>query len=460
MQPHKLLFLITATALSACSSIPTETEVKDATQAQGPTAPKDWATAVNAENVQIDWLASFDDPTLRKLIQEAQANNRDLQAAAASVERARALAVQAGAALTPAVNLTAGTAQSGSADSSRPTTSSQSLGLQVNWELDIWGRIRAGSQAAVSSAQAAEADYRYAQHSLAAATVKSWLTVIEANLQADIGQETLSVLKETLRIVNVQYKNGLASAQDVALTRSDLASARERLTTIEGSKRDAIRALEILLGRYPSAELEVRHSLPKTPPLPPVGIPAELLERRPDMVAAERRVAAAFNSVAQAKAAKLPSLSLTSTIGGASSSLSSLLDPANIAWQAGTNLLAPIFDGGARQAQVDAATAEQKQALAAYGQAAFTAFAEVESQLDQGVVLSQREADLQEATAAANEAYRIVRLRHKEGETALLDVLTIQQRVISAKSNLASVQRLLLEQRVNLHLALGGDWKI
>ncbi len=195
------------------------------------------------------------------------------------------------------------------------------------------------------------------------------------------------------------------------------------------------------------------------PPPPPAGLPSDLLERRPDLVAAERRVAAAFNATNQARAARLPTLSLTGNIGGASSSLSDLLDPANVAWTAGANLLAPLYDGGRRRAAVEITTAEQEQALALYGQAAINAFSEVETNLDQGVVVQQRIVDLEEAAAEAENALRIARLRYEEGEEDLLSVLTIQQRDISAKSSLSSVNRLLLEQRVNLNRALGGSFE-
>jgi len=460
MQTLKVSFLFTTVSLAlvACTTAPvSQDEVDAATQAQVASAPDSWATQVTASDVQVDWIKSFNDPTLIKLVQEAQVNNKNLQASAAGVERARVLAVQAGAALKPTVDLAAGGNRSGSPSSS-VSTSSLNLGLQLSWELDVWGRIRAGAEGAIASAQAVAADHRYAQHSLAAATIKAYLVAIEATLQTNIARERRTALEETLRITEVRYKNGLTSAQDLALTRSDLATSREQLVTLEGSHRDAVRALEILLGRYPSAELSVRASLPDAPAAPPTGIPSEQLERRPDLIAAERRVAAAFNAVAQAKTAQLPRLSLTSSIGGASNSLSNISSSKNVVWQLGTNLLAPLFDGGRLRAQVDIATAEQKQALAAYAQSALTAFNEVETSLDQGVVLHTREAELQEATKQANKAYRIAKLRYNEGETDLLDVLTIQQRVIGTKSNLISVRRLLLEQRVNLSLALGGSW--
>ncbi len=449
--------------LSACASTgskeKTESAVRESTREQVPSTPGSWVGPEQAGEVEVGWIASFEDPTLVKLVEEAQANNRDLRAAATNVERSRALAVQAGAALLPSVGMTGGAARSGNADSSLPRSDRFSVGAQIDWELDLWGRVRSGAEAAVASAEAAEADYRYTQHSIAAAAAKAYFTNIEANLQLGVARENLDISEDTLRIVELKHENGAASAQDLALARSDLAAARESLANLEGSQRDAARSLEVLLGRYPSAELEVRDSLPPAPPQPPAGVPAEILERRPDIIAAERRVASAFNALNQSKAARLPSVSLTANAGGASSSLSNLLDPANVAWQLGGNLLAPIFDAGARKAQVEVSTADQKQALAAYGKAALNAFQEVESSLDQGVVLVERISELDEVMKQSEEAYRLAELRYKEGESDLLDLLTIQRRLISAKSSLASVQRLLLEQRVNLHLALGGEWE-
>lgn len=453
----KSLFLIGAAslALAACSNLPSI----DPSGLLGGETPNAWAMAQErVGDVQVGWIESFGDPVLVGLVQEAQANNRDLQAAAANVERSRAIARQAGAALSPQVSLATSGGEGGNVEAGG-STSSYSAGLQLSWEADIWGRIRSGRAAAGASAEAAEADYRFAQYSVASGVAQAYFIAIEAGLQETIAQETVDALTETVRIVNVQHDAGLASAQDVALSRTDLATAQDTLTAAGGAKRDAVRALEVLLGRYPGAELDVRPTLPNPPAVPPAGLPSDLLERRPDLIAAERNVAAAFNNTNSAKAARLPSLSLTSTVGGASSSLSNLLDPANVAWTAAGNLLAPLIDGGARQSQVEIANAEQEAAVAAYAQAALEAFGEVETSLDQGQVLDRRLVSLTEAAAEANEAYRIAQLRYQEGETSLIDVLSIQQRVFAAESNLTTVQRLVLQQRVELNLALGGDWE-
>ena len=449
-----------ALVLVGCDSIAskekTDAEVAAALGEETKVTAEEWQMPSDPSEVEVDWLASFNDPILETLVDEAQANNKDLQAASANVQRARALAIQAGAALSPNVGLTTGGGGSGNMEGT--STSDYSVGLQVSWEIDVWGRLAAGERAAQESFEATQADFIYSQHSIAANTAKAYFAAIEVNRQAKVVQDTLDALEETTRIVKVKYENGIGSSQDVALSKSDLASARDQKIELEGSQRDASRSLELLLGRYPGAELEVKSTLPKPPKAPPAGLPSELLERRPDLIAAERRVAAAFNTQAQAKAAKLPSISLSSTIGGSSDSLSDLLSPQNLLWNAGANLLAPIVDGGRRDADIEIATAEQEQALALYGGAALNAFGEVERGLDQGVILSRREAELQTAFDEAKEAYRVAQLRYKEGETELLDVLTIQKRVFAAESSLVSVQRMRLEQNVNLNLALGGGW--
>ncbi len=432
--------------------------VKDSTVNEISPPPDNWSEYSHSSKIEVAWISSFNDPTLNQLVGEAQENNKNLQAAAANVERARSYATQAGAALQPSVNLTAGGAASGTLQDSTANTGDMALGLQVSWEVDLWGRIGAGKRSAIASAEAVEADYRFSQHSLAANTATTYITVIETQIQTEIVRNTLKSLLEISRIVDLQYENGMTTSQDVALARADLATTRERLITIEGSKRDSVRALELLLGRYPAAELAVQDTLPALPPNPPAGLPSELLERRPDIVAAERRVAAAFNATAQAKAAQLPTLNLTGTFGGGSKALSNILEPSNILWQTGANLLAPIFDGGKREAQIDIVTAEQKQAIATYGQTALTAFSEVEQLLDQGKILAEREAELKHALKESRRAYDIAKLRYKEGEIPLLDLLSLQQRVNTSESNLSSVTRLLLEQRVSLHLALGGSW--
>lgn len=453
---------LTIAVLTTSCAMFTPKEVQQQAIDTATNAPESWATevaknALTAGDAPAKWLASFNDPIMVKLIKEAKTNNLDLQVAAGNMDKAWLLAKQSGAALKPTVDLSLDGGRSGVVDGGS-SSNKVNVGLQASWELDVWGRLRAGVSAAEASAQAAEADYIFAQHSLSANIAKTYFKVIEAKQQAEITRQNLSTLKETLRITQVRYDNGMTSAQGVALNRANLATAKEQLITIEGSQRDATRALEVLLGRYPNAALEIPNELPALPSPPPAGVPSEILERRPDIVSAERKIAAAFNATDQAKAARLPQFSLTTSLNGTSDSLSDVLNPANIAWQLGANLIAPLFDGGKRKIDVEIATVEQKQVISNYAQKALTAFSEVENNLDQGRVLARREAALSEVLEQSNKAYRIADLRYKEGEIGLLDTLQIQQQAIAAESNLLSIKRTQLEQRINLYLALGGSW--
>ena len=461
-----VILLIMTSFFASCSSLrydrkENESAVQESIdkEVKSINAGDDWATnATETEYVPIsvEWLSSFNDPKLLKLIKEGQTNNKTLKIAAANVEKAWLVADQAGAGLKPTLDLALGAARSDTGSTSAATN--LSINLQASWEVDIWGRIRSGYDANVASAEAVNADFIYAQHSLSASIAKGYLLAIEAKLQKAATESNMSLLEKVLEIAEFKYKNGVVSLQDVALTRSDIAAARENLVRIEGSYRDALRALEVLIGRYPDAALELPTSLPELPPAPSAGIPAEILERRPDIVAAERKVAVAFNLTAQAKAAKLPRLSLTGSLGGASNELSSILDPAKIAWQIAGNLLVPVFDGGRLQREVDIATIEQEQALLTFAESALEAFSEVEQNLDQGQVLLARQIALKEVKQEIDKAYQIAELRYNEGESELIDVLNIQQRVTQADSNLIAIQRALLEQRINLYLALGGTW--
>ena len=288
---------------------------------------------------------------------------------------------------------------------------------------------------------------------------QSYFLAIEAGLQLEVAQKSLNALTQTDEIVQAQRDIGVASGLDVALSQRDLANALDAVLEAEGGQRIALRALETLLGRYPGGLVETRPALPQTPPPPPAGLPSSLLERRPDLIAAELSVAAAYNSVSAARAARLPTISLTSSINGSSTELSDILDPENVAWQVAGNLLGPLFDGGLRKGAVDQASAQQQAATAAYAQAAIDAFQEVETSLDQNTVLRAREKALADAATQANRAFEIAQIRYEEGETDLLDVLTIQSSAFAADSALVTVQRALLDEWINLNLALGGDWR-
>jgi len=246
---------------------------------------------------------------------------------------------------------------------------------------------------------------------------------------------------------------------DVTRARASLASARDSVKNLDLAYQQSLRALETLAGRYPAAAVQVPERLTPMPGPVPMGIPSALLERRPDVVAAERRVAAAFYRVEEAKAARLPRISLTAGVTSISSELFVLKDRDNPVWSVGAGLMVPIFLGGQLQAQVEIRTAEQKQALAEYGRVGARAFGEVENALSAEFSLADREQLLSQTVAQNARALELAQVRYRVGSGDLRAVE--QQRVAldSARTALLRVQSERLVQRVNLYLALGGSFE-
>ena len=335
--------------------------------------PEEWsAEALDTGKVDDGWIENFNDPQLEALVAEAMENNPNLTISAAQVERAVALARVAGAALKPTVSLAGNVAETGSTvDRLEKTT--YSVGLTVSWEADVWGRVRAGAAAAEASLRATEADYEYARQSLAAQTAKSWFLATESMLQVELAQEIVKVYGESVEIAEARQEVGKVSMKDVHLARADLASAEEVLRQARTAYEQALRSLEVLLGRYPSADLETAKQLVAVPPPIPAGLPSDIIARRPDLIAAERRVAVAFYLAEEARLARLPRFTLTGTAGSS--------DLASAIASLGAGLVAPLYTGGALEAQLEADTADQKAVVVAYAQTLLGGFQEVETSL-------------------------------------------------------------------------------
>ena len=435
--------------LAGCATAPEPTRpVQD--------APDRWSATAIAGTVESGWLSAFNDEQLLQLVNEAITRNHDLRITAAKLEEAEAAARKASAGLVPNVGVNLGAQRAG--DNESLTQSDAGVSLAIGWEVDIWGRIRSGASAASARTDAAREDLAFARLSLAAQTAKAWLQAIEAGLQEGLAAASLEDLRETLRIVTARQREGLASSLDIHLVQTDLGMTASQLQGVSTARLEAVRSLELLLGRYPGAELEVRDSLPDLPAAVPAGLPAELLERRPDLRAAAAQVAAAFAVSREARAARMPRLSLTAAGGTASSALQSLIQPLDSFWVIGVNLFQPLIDGGRLRADVEIADARQQAAIESYANKALQAFAEVERSLTAAGSLQQRDASLRHATAEAHEAHRLATLRYQEGETDLLDVLAMHRRTIDAQQALYRVELEQLTERINLHLALGGEF--
>ncbi|MCI0506152.1 MAG: efflux transporter outer membrane subunit [Gammaproteobacteria bacterium] len=444
--------------LSACAlkSPPPPSELREQTLSHAP-LPEQWSANIVSEGaVQDGWVNNFNDPALKSLVAEALEHNTDLRVAAARVEQAAGYARVAGAAIYPAVNLLA----RGGGPLSGDGSGLEGAWLNASWELDLWGRVRAGRAAATAQYESTEADYIYARQALAAAVTKSWFLAIEARLQRSIAEEMVVAGERLVDVARQRLRVGADDEYNVVVAEASLGGFRDTLLQLEFGYQQAVRALEVLLGRYPSATLLTAEQLPALPPPIPAGLPSELLERRPDVIAAERRVATAFYGITEAKAARLPKISLTASVSTISSELFVLQDRDNPVWSAGASLLAPIFQGGALKAQVEIRTAEQKQALAEYARIGLRAFNDVETAMYSELMLRSREQVLNRAVADNKRALELAEVRYRVGATDLRAISQQQLDLLSVQTTLLRVRSEARVQRVNLHLALGGSFDI
>jgi NodT family efflux transporter outer membrane factor (OMF) lipoprotein len=456
MQPSSAVAALMLAALAGCAlKAPPDPAELRRNALPNLHAPERWASegALGA-SVAEGWLATFDDRLLVAIVEEALAHNTDLRVAGARVEQAAGYARVAAAGLYPAVNLLA----RGGGKLSGDNTGLQGVGLVASWEVDVWGRVRYGRAAGDAQYASALADLEYARQSLVALVAKSWTLAIEARLQRTVAQDTVRTAEQLVSLASDRERVGRGDAMEVANAQANLETYRDTLRQLELSYRQSVRALELLLGRYPSAELEAPDALPPMPPPVPAGLPSELLERRPDIIAAERRVAAAFNRVGEAQAARLPRISLTAGVNNISSDLFVLQDRDNPVWSAGASLLAPIYQGGALKAQVEIRTAEQRQAVAEYARLALRAFGDVESALASEFASREREEILTRAVTQWERAVGLARAAYQVGSIDLRPVQQQQLGAFASRSALLRVQSEQRVQRVNLHLALGGGF--
>jgi multidrug efflux system outer membrane protein len=464
---YLLYILMVATSLFGCalSRPPGQKEVVQQALPEGTGIPSQWRTGANAAAVTDDWLKSFNDPTLEALVEEAMRNNLDLRQAAALVEMAWQAVTVAGSQLYPQIGAPIGVAgtladtyASGSRSEDESFYGSNYEYAAIFWELDVWGRLRAQREASAAKYQASALDYAYARQSLAATVAKSWYLAIETRQLLGLAEESVRIYTELLDLVTVRKAAGKVTDLDVAEANANLNTASSGLYAVRGLYSETQRNLERLLGRYPAGELAVARSFVPVPPPVRAGLPATLLERRPDLVAAEKQVLAAFRLQEAAKLALLPNIALTLDAGRLSNGLTSLLriNPWLLHGTIGMDI--PIYTGGALRAQVEIATAQQRQVITRYGSTLIRAFYEVEVALTNEAVLAPQ---LQEEVKAFNdyrEAVRLARIRYVAGAGDMLNVLLLQEKALASQSKVIQLRNARLANRINLHLALGGSF--
>ncbi|WP_313064458.1 efflux transporter outer membrane subunit [Paraburkholderia sp. LEh10] len=459
MRARSLNVVVIAALTAGCALAPPpqHSELVDEALPKGTSIPAAWTSDANADPVADDWLKSLDDPMLNAIVAEALANNLDLRQAADRVTIAQQSVIVAGAQLWPQIGAAVGGRTTHDFDHNNDSNTSIVLGT-VAWEVDVWGKLRARRAAAVAGYEATALDYAYARQSLAATVAQAWYLAIEARQLLALAEHSVDIYLQLLDLVSTRRSAGKDSDLDVADMRAKLETARSSVEATRQSYGDARRALEVLLGRYPADEIDVATTYPLLPPPPATGLPAALLERRPDLIAAEREVLAAFRQEEVAKLALLPDFSFSFAGGRLGDPLFSLmnLNPWLVTAAIGASI--PIFTGGSLEAEVKIATAQQQQAVGHYGSVVLVAFREVEDSLANEQLLAKRLPLEKTAVDARTEAVRIATLQYKAGRRDLLWVSNLQTAELASQADLIKLWGLQRRNRIRLYLALGGSF--
>ena len=435
--------------LSGCANnVPTHDEatatIKDSNLSIK--VPTHYVKASNSKHIATAWIRTFKDSTLNRLVIEAEKNNLNLKVAQSRVERAAALTKYTEAGLKPSIGVN-GYYRDNNAEGSNEISFG---GFGVSWEADLWGRVGNSVARDKELTSATQLDYQFAKQSLAANTAKAWFLLSANHEITRFTKEVVGLQEKGLKILIAREKIGQGNKRDVHVSRALVASAKQAFVASRSAKEHAKRAIEVLVGRYPSASLKSKKLYNVPSHIPSVGLPAKLLERRPDLLAAEARVAAAFHQEASAKLLHLPTIKLDLGLG-----VNSISD-AITSLSAG--IFAPLYTGGAIEAQVATASADQKAAIAAYANTALHAFQEVENALAKEKYLAEQYKYLKVMESEYKIAYKMTTEKYRIGESSILDVIITQGEWIKAEIAKVQVAKARLINRVNLHLALGGSF--
>jgi multidrug efflux system outer membrane protein len=415
--------------------------------------------------IQRNWWMQFNDPVLDELVAKALAANTDVQAAAARVEEADAVLRETGGALFPEVDLGANAKRSRSStvagtlpSGSEPLRNNFNSALSTSFELDFWGKLRRASEAARAQALGTRYGRDTVELTLVGNIVRGYLTLRALDAQLAVSRASLDSREASLRITRSRLQGGLASELDVRQAEAASAALRAQIATLGEQRATTEHLLARLTGQLDLALAPADLRQLPALPLPPAGLPSALLEERPDVRQAEASLVAANASIGVAKAALFPSITLTGSFGSESKDLSDLFSSAARIWSLGLGLDLPIFDAGKRAARLDQASAQQKQALAAYIGAVRGAFTEVRDAL--AAVSQRREADqaLQQQVAASTRALELAEARYRAGYSAYIEVLDAQRTANDAALSLIANRQSSLSAAVDLYAALGGGW--
>jgi len=410
------------------------------------------------------WWTLYGDATLDQLVSEALARNADIELAVARVAEAEANLREAGATMFPEIDVGA------AASRSRVSTSTAlanppplvrndvRVALATSFEIDFWGRLRRGREAAGALAEGSRYGRDVVSLSIGGLVTQAYFTLRSLDAQLALAESTYAARKDSLDVARSRANAGLASDLDVNQASIALADASLQVKDLNRQRDLTEHLLATLTGRLELKVARTNAPLPALPPMPAAGLPSELLERRPDVRQAEQLLASANAQIGVAKAAYFPTISLTANDGGQSTALASTISAPATIWSVGVNALMPLLDWGRTSARVGEATARRDQAIATYRKATETAFREVADALTEVRVYRDVEREVQERAATARNTLALVNTRYRSGYSAYLEVLDAQRTANDAELAVERNRLALLAASVNLMKALGGGW--
>jgi len=445
MKKKILLYTALGLLFTGCTNnVPTHKEATSGIK-HGKDAPAAFSSPHIQGEVRDDWLKTFHDKRLNRLVKEGEANNPNLKVAAHRVERAIALTSLTHSGMMPTVDLGGFYHDNNNAGSHEIAWG----GFSASWEPDVWGRVSnlVASDEAYTRSQMA--DLEFARQSLAAQIAEAWFNLNANSRIYEFNKEIVKIQEKGAFVLSKREEIGKGTKRDVHLSNALLASAQDSARAALDAKERSQRALEVLVGRYPTARISP-DKLIRTLPKVPSGLPAQILERRPDVIAAQERVAAAFHAQKGAELLHMPNVRLKLGLGPNN------INDAITSLTAG--LFAPLYTGGAIEAQIAMATADQKAAIAAYADIALRAFQEVENALASEEHLRRRYGYISTMVKEYKTAYDMTIEKYRIGESTILDILIIQGKWIYAEIIKMQIAKQRLVNRVKLHLALGGSF--
>lgn len=442
--------------------------------------PAQWSEAKTPESAfpktYTDWWKTFGDPALNRLMSDAVSSNLDLQQAAARIREARAQRIQTIAAGLPTLSAGSNISRRRNALSFSQSASSLGtggfgigqqiinifqMGFDAQWEIDLFGGVRRALEAAEANIEVEEENRRSLLVTLLAEVARNYIDVRNAQQLTEVTRSNVSSQQATLELVQARHQGGLTSELEVAQAASQVASTRAQLPVLDTSKRQAVHALGILLGREPGAllsRLEQSGSIPVAVNPAPADLPSELLLRRPDIRRAERQLAAASAQIGVATAELYPKVNLAAFLGLQNTRITDFT-PIGKSWSMASSLSMPIFNWGKLQANIRAKKAIYEQSFFAYRTTVLTAFKEVEDALAAYANEQERRHSLAQNAEASRLAVDLATERYLKGLTSFLDVLTAEKALYQAQSDLLESEAESSLQLVALYKALGGGWQ-